>query len=101
MPDSASAIPSITERSAASTVGMKKFTVQQLRAVFLGGLFPQHERGGVGFEPFQLHPPHGFPPAETFLRVEYFQPGQPAFAVVISRDRSEEHTSELQSPMYL
>jgi hypothetical protein len=55
-------------------------------AVFLGGVFSKRERGGVGFETFQLHPLHGFLSAETLLRVEDFQPGQPAFAVVISGD---------------
>src|ERR1017187_5072924 len=57
-----------------------------LSAVFLGGLFPQHERGGGEFEPFQLHPPHSFLAAKPFLRVKDFQPGQPPFAVVIRRD---------------
>jgi hypothetical protein len=57
-----------------------------LSAVFLGGLFPQHERGGGGFKSFQLHPPHGFLAAKPFLRVKDFQPGQPPFAVVISRN---------------
>ena len=57
-----------------------------LSAVFLGGLFPHNERGGVGFEPFQFHPPHRFLAAETLLRVEDFQAGQPTVLVVISGD---------------
>src|ERR1035437_10566608 len=35
---------------------------------------------------FQLHMPHGLASAETLLGVKNFQPGQPAFAVVISGD---------------
>lgn len=35
---------------------------------------------------FEFDAAHGFGPAKTFLRVEYFQIGQSAFAVVISGD---------------
>jgi hypothetical protein len=50
-----------------------------LSAVFLGGLFSKRERSGSGFDPFQLHPPHGFLAAKLFLCVKDFQPGQPPF----------------------
>src|SRR3546814_5139393 len=51
---------------------------------------------GATAQPDTIHDFSGFPP--ELYRLRYPAPGEPALAAAI-RDRSEEHTSELQSLM--